>query len=87
MVADDPIYKGLNRPSGLDPKGNVVFMETKSTDIELAQSLREALDGPLREVCRIRDLARASGLRADFQFAEDQFGRSIPPYVSITKAL
>lgn len=87
-VSGVPTINGpYSNPVGVDVEGNVHFMETKPTDDELAQSLRDQLAGPLKEICRLRDLARSHGLSADFNFPVDQFGRSIIPHVMITKAL
>lgn len=76
-----------NNPFGTDLKGNVVFMDTKPTDAEIAQALREDMAAPLKEICRILDVARAAGMKADFAIMQDQFGRFIPPHVIVTKAL
>ena len=57
------------------------------TDAQLAQELRDEIAPHMAEICRIMDKARAAGLKLDFGFGQDAFGRHIPPHVLITKAL
>lgn len=57
------------------------------TEAVIAQELRDEISGPLAEICRIMDKARAAGLKIDFAIQCDAFGRNVPPHVLITKSL
>lgn len=74
-----------DNPIGISEHGDVVFPFRNEATI--AQELRDEIASHLAAVCRIMDKARASGLKIDFAIQSDAFGRSIPPYVVITKSL
>ena len=57
------------------------------TDADLAQELRDEIAPHMVEICKIMDKARLAGLKLDFGFGQDAFGRHILPHVLVTKAL
>lgn len=65
---------------------NLVRMEGRRSDEEIARDLRARLVAALKPVGELMEEAKRSGLVLSFQMVADQYGHSLP-MVSIAKPL
>lgn len=62
-------------------------LNTVKTDADIAAELRAEMAPHIAEVCKVMEKAHSSGMQISFALNPDAFGRYIPPFVNITKAL
>lgn len=75
-----------NHPIGTDEKGALVFSKVK-TDADIAAELREEITPHMNALCKVMEKSLTHGMQISFAMNPDAFGRYIPPFINITKAL
>lgn len=65
----------------------VIQFRSPQTEEQLAAELRAEFMPLAEGLCAVLNRARQAGLRPEFTFAPDGFGRYLPPHLVITKSI
>ena len=62
-------------------------LNTVKTDADIAAELRAEIAPHIANVCKVMEKSLTLGMQISFALNPDGFGRYIPPFVNVTKAL